>query len=101
RRLGAVAVKRNIQMMRRAFPDFLYSTEEMVADGDKVALRWTARGTHQGPFMGMAPTGKSVSWSGVNFYRLSGGKIVEEWGLVDMLGLLHQLGALPPMGQAS
>ena len=94
---GAEGVKSNIKMMQSAFPNFSYTTEEMVADKDKVVVRWTAGGVHQGPFFGMAPTGKSATWSGVNIYRLSGGKIVAEWGLVDMLGLMQQLGGLPPM----
>jgi len=75
--------------------------EDLLAVGDKVVIRWTIRGTHQGPFLGIAPTGKSAIWSGLNIFRLAGGKIVEEWGVADIAGLLHQLGALPMPGPAS
>ena len=98
---GAEGVKSTILSLQSAFPNFSYTTEEMVADKDKVVVRWTAGGVHQGPFFGMAPTGKSATWSGVNIYRLSGGKIVEEWGLMDLAGLLHQLGALSKPEPAS
>ncbi|TME14414.1 MAG: ester cyclase [Chloroflexi bacterium] len=98
---GAEGVKRTILSLQTAFPDFSLTIEEMLADQDKVALRWTIRGTHQGTLMGIAPTGKAVSWSGVNIFRLTGGKIVEESGMADIAGLLQQLGALPMHGQAS
>ncbi len=98
---GAEGVKRTILRLQSAFPHFSVTIDDMLADKDKVAIRWTIRGTHQGTLMGIAPTGKSITFSGVNIYRLAGGKIVEESGMVDIAGLLHQLGALPTPGPAS
>jgi predicted ester cyclase len=57
-------------------------------------VRFTARGTHKGPFQGVAPTGKRVEWAGINVYRVADGKIRETWQLADMLGLMRQLGAV-------
>ncbi|USX15891.1 ester cyclase [Oxalobacteraceae bacterium OTU3CAMAD1] len=84
-----------IGMMREGFPDIQWTLEEMVAESDKVAARFTMRGTHQGPFFGVAPTGKKITVQAMNLYRLSGGKFVEERGQPDMLGLLQQIGAAP------
>ena len=84
-----------IGMMRDGFPDIQWTLEEMVAESDKVAARFTMRGTHQGPFFGVAPTGKKITVQAMNLYRLSDGKFVEERGQPDMLGLLQQIGAAP------
>lgn len=81
------------------FADIHSTIEDMVAEGDKVAVRWTYRGTHKGEFMGIAPTGKQVTMTGISIIRIVGGKIVEEWGEMDMLGMMQQLGAVPPPGQ--
>jgi predicted ester cyclase len=67
----------------------------MIAAGDKVAARFTMRGTHQGAFFGVPPTLKKIEVKAMNSYRLSGGKIIEEHGQPDLLGLLQQIGALP------
>jgi len=85
-----------IGMMRGGFPDIQWTLEEMVAEGDKVAARFTMRGTHRGTFFGVPPTGKTIVVQAINFYRLSGGQFVEERGQPDMLGLLQQIGAVPP-----
>jgi steroid delta-isomerase-like uncharacterized protein len=84
-----------IGMMRSGFPDIQWSLEEMIAEGDQVAARFTMRGTHQGVFFGVPPTGKKIAVSAMNFYRLSGGQFVEERGQPDLLGLLQQIGAIP------
>ena len=84
-----------IGMMRGGFPDIQWTLEEMVAEGDKVAARFTMRGTHRGTFFGVPPTGKTISVQAMNIYRLSGGQFVEEHGQPDMLGLLQQIGAVP------
>lgn len=71
----------------------------MLAEGDKVVVRVTFRGTHQSPFMGIPPTGKQVTATGVELARLAGGKIVQEgWHYYDHLSLLHQLGGPPALG---
>jgi steroid delta-isomerase-like uncharacterized protein len=84
-----------IQMMRGGFPDIRWTIEEMVAEGDKVAARFTMRGTHLGTFFGTPSTGKKIAVQALNIYRLSGGQIVEETSQPDLLGLLQQIGAVP------
>lgn len=84
-----------IAMMREGFPDIQWTLEEMVAESDKVAARFIMRGTHQGTFFGVPPTGKQIAVQAMNLYRLSDGKFVEERGQPDMLGLLQQIGAVP------
>jgi len=85
-----------VRMEFDAFADVSCAAEDVVAEGDKVAGRWTWRGTHNGEFMGVAPTGRQVTLTGICINRVVGGKIVEEWGEMDMLGLMQQLGAVPP-----
>jgi steroid delta-isomerase-like uncharacterized protein len=84
-----------IGMMRGGFPDIQWTLEEMVAEGDTVAARFTMRGTHRGPFFGVPPTGKPIVVQAMNFYRFAGGQIVGEHGQPDLLGLLQQIGAVP------
>jgi steroid delta-isomerase-like uncharacterized protein len=84
-----------IGIMRGGFPDIQWTLEEMIAEGDKVAARFTMRGTHQGNFFGVPPTGRKIEVTAMNFYRLSGGQFVEERGQPDLLGLLQQIGAVP------
>ncbi len=84
-----------IGMMRGGFPDIQWTLEEMVAEGDKVAARFTMQGTHQGTFFGAPPTGKKIAVQAMNIYRLSDGQFVEEHSQPDMLGLLQQIGAAP------
>ena len=92
---GPEGVKRLIAGLRTAFPDIQTTIDDIFSDGEKVVVRFTARGTHSGPFQGMAPTGREATWCGVNIYRVSGGQIRETWQLADGLGLLRQLGATP------
>ena len=84
-----------IGMMRNGFPDIQWTLEEMVAENDKVAARFIMKGTHQGVFFGVPPTGKSIKVQAMNLYRLSNGQITEEYGQPDLLGLLQQIGAIP------
>jgi len=84
-----------IGMMRGGFPDIQWTLEETVAEGDKVAARFVMRGTHEGTFFGVPPTGKKIEVQALNLYRLSNGKFVEERGQPDMLGLMQQIGAIP------
>jgi steroid delta-isomerase-like uncharacterized protein len=81
-----------------AFPDLQTTIEDLIAEGDKVAVRQTWRGTHTGSFLGIAPTGKQVTFTSTEFYQVAGGKLAEEWVELDMLGLLQQIGAIPPLG---
>jgi len=81
--------------LRGAFPDWYSTPEELIAEEDRVAERWTGRGTHQGEFLGVPPTGRQVAVPGIVFYRITAGKIAEFRGLFDSLSMLHQLGAMP------
>ena len=80
-------------MFRAAFPDLHGEIVEQMADGDGVATRKTFHGTHQGPLMGIPPTGKSVAISVIDLVRVRDGRIVEHWNVVDVPGLMAQLGA--------
>ena len=84
------------RLLREAFPDWHSTFEELVVEDDRVAERWTGRGTHRGEFQGIAATGRQVAVPGTVFYRIADGKIVEFRGQFDRLALLEQLGALPP-----
>ncbi len=92
--------KQFFAMAHSAFPDFHSTLEDMFAEGDKVVQRFTARGTHKGEWMGIAPTGKQITIPGIAIHRITGGKIVENWVVMDMLGALQQLGVVPSPGQA-
>ena len=81
--------------LRGAFPDWYSTTDELMAEGARVAERWTGRGTHQGEFQGIAPTGRQITVPGFVFYRVASGKITEFRGLFDGLALMRQLGAVP------
>ncbi len=85
---------------RGSFPDWHSTLEELIAEGDRVAERWTGRGTHLGELQGIPPSGKRVEGPGTVFYRFAGGKIVEFRGQFDMLGLMRQLGVIPSSQRA-
>jgi steroid delta-isomerase-like uncharacterized protein len=90
----AEGLKAYLTLLRTAFPDLHGTIENIVADEDKVALRSTLHGTHRGPFMGIAPTGKEVTVQAFDFFRVADDKIVEHWGSIEELDLLQQLGVL-------
>ncbi len=81
-------------MLRTAFPDLHFTIEELVAEGDTVAGRLTMSGTHQGPLMGIPPTGRSVRQDHMHFVRFRDGKAIEHWGVRDELGMMQQLGVI-------
>ena len=81
---------------RAAFPDLAVAVDDLVAAGDRVAARWTLGGTHRGEFLGRPPTGRRVAVAGMELYRLADGRIVERWAVVDLAGLLEQLGGAAP-----
>jgi steroid delta-isomerase-like uncharacterized protein len=97
---GPQGMRGFVEMYRSAYPDTHLAIGEMVAEGDLVAMSWTATGTHQGELMGIAPTGRSVKVTGIGIDRVSGGQIVESWGNYDALGMLAQLGAIPAPASA-
>jgi steroid delta-isomerase-like uncharacterized protein len=88
-------VKQFVGAYRNAFPEGHSTLEEAVVQGDRLAYRWTFRGTHDGHLLGIAPTGKNVEIWGVTFLRFENGKVTEQWNGWDMLGLMQQLGVAP------
>ena len=89
---GRSGFLRAVSMYHDAFPDIGYSVDDLFADGDRVAVRVTLRGTHKGEFLGIPPTGKQLNVSGIGIYRIADGKIAEVWGLRDHIGTMPQLG---------
>ena len=91
---GLESIRRDVLGLRDAFPDLRFELTDLVAEGDRVARRWVATGTHQGSFQGIAPTGRRVSLTGIAIDRVRDGKLAETWLDFDMFGLLRQLGAV-------
>jgi predicted ester cyclase len=96
---GLEGLKVFVTAVRAAFPDFHYTLEDEIGEGDKVVQRLTAHGTQKGEFMGMPATGKHATWTEIHIARLAGGKLVEHWVNQDQLGMLQQLGVVPTPGQ--
>jgi steroid delta-isomerase-like uncharacterized protein len=96
--LGIDGLKQVVMMYRTGYPDLVFTTEDLIAEGDKVVQRWSCVGTHQGELMGIPATGKRTTTSGISIVRYENGKAVEEWVSWDALGWLQQLGVVPPMG---
>lgn len=88
-------LKQHIAFFDAAFPGYTLDADDMIAEGDRVAVRATFRGTHQGELMGIPPTGKAVAMDLIIIYRIQDGKIVDHWMQTDTMGLLQQLGAVP------
>lgn len=92
---GPGALKEVFGRLARAFPDLRVTVEDLIAEADKVVARNSVTGTHQGEYMGIAPTGRVVTYREIFVVRFAGGRIAETWGVVDVLSLMKQLGALP------
>jgi steroid delta-isomerase-like uncharacterized protein len=92
-RLG---LKQMIASLRSAFPDLHCTVEDEISEGEKLASHWTMRGTHKGFFMGSQPTGRLINVQGLIFAHTADGRIVEGWILIDQMGMLQQLGMVPP-----
>ena len=93
--VGPDAAKATISGYRSAFPDLRITIEEQIADEQGVATRWSAKGTHEGDLMGVAPTGKQATVTGITIDRIVDGRIAESWTNWDTLGMLQQLGVVP------
>ena len=93
---GPEAFKRTVMGLKTAFPDIHYAVNDVVAEGDKVAVRWRWSGTHQGPFRTFAPTGKAMTNTGTAIFQLRDGKIVAASLETDRLGFLQQMDIVPP-----
>jgi steroid delta-isomerase-like uncharacterized protein len=92
---GPEADKHIVNLYHGAFPDAQITVEDQIAEGDRVFTRWTERGTPQGEFMGVAPSGNRVEIAGMTVNRVSEDKIAETWTLYDALGMMQQIGAIP------
>ena len=95
---GPGGVKQLVTMFFAAFPDIHFTAEDIIAEGDLVVQRLISTGTHQGAFMGVPPTGKSLTVTAIEIFRIADGKITEQWVEADYLGMMQQLGIIPPMG---
>lgn len=98
---GREEFKQLLSLYITAFPDARFTVEDQIAEGDRVASRYTFRGTHQGELQSIPPTGKQVTVTGMIINRIVNGKSDEGWLNFDALGMLQQLGVVPPPGQAS
>lgn len=101
RQRGRQGLKEVVRMFAGAFPDFRYEVEDVIAEGDKVAVRDVFRGTHRGEFMGIPATGNRVTMEAIHIYRLSEGRegrLAEHWVARDDLGMMRQLGVIPEPG---
>jgi steroid delta-isomerase-like uncharacterized protein len=93
---GPEGTKKAAISLRAAFPDMQITYEDVIAEGDRVAVRWSMIGTHRGEAYGIPATGKEVAFAGISIYRFAEGKIAELWQHWDEIGVRRQLGALPP-----
>ncbi len=94
---GMEQLQQLVTSMYAAFPDFHVVIDELIAEGDKVVKRFHIHFTHQGEFMGVPPTGKAITFSGTDTYRIADGKLAENWSNGDWLSMLQQLGIVPPL----
>ncbi len=97
---GTQGYRQYVEMYLAAFPDAHFTIQDQIADGDKVATRWTASGTHKGALMGIAPTGKHATATGITIDRYQNGKAVESFTNFDTLGMFQQLGVIPMLAPA-
>jgi hypothetical protein len=89
---GRDRLKEVFTRLHRAFPDLHVTIEDLIAEGDKVVARNTVTGTHRGEYMGLQPTGKSVTYDEIFIFRFVGGRVAETWGVVDVFAQMRQLG---------
>ena len=92
--VGVEAFIEKYRLFLAAFPDIAFTVDQLVAEGDLVVSRWTARATHEGTWLGVAASGAPVEWTGINVFRIACGRIAESWGEANHLGLLNQLGSV-------
>ncbi len=95
RRRGRQGLRDVVRMFEDAFPDFRYEVEDVIAEGEKVAVRDVFRGTHQGNFMGIPATGNRVTMEAIHIFRFVDGRMAEHWVARDDLGMMQQLGVVP------
>jgi steroid delta-isomerase-like uncharacterized protein len=98
---GSEGAKVLFNQLHRAFPDFKADINDLIAEGDRVVVRMTWTGTHEGEFMGIPATGNSISIEVIDIVRIANGKFVEHWGIIDNMGMMQQLGVVPEPGQVA
>jgi steroid delta-isomerase-like uncharacterized protein len=91
-----MGLKQLIAMLRTAFPDLHCSVEDEIFQDDKFAAHWKMRGTHKGPFLGNPPTNKPIVVQGIFYGCVQDRQVIENWVLLDQIGMLQQLGLVPP-----
>jgi len=96
---GIQGINDIITTCRAAFEHLNVKVEDMVAEGDKVTARFMARGVHRGSFMNLPPTGRPITMTGIEIFRIEDGKIAELWAEANLLGLMLHLGAVPALNQ--
>jgi steroid delta-isomerase-like uncharacterized protein len=92
---GAQALKEVFARLHRAFPDLHVTIEDLIAEGDKAVGRNSVTGTHEGEYMGLPPTARSITYNEIIIFRFVNGRIAETWGVVDVFSQLRQLGVIP------
>jgi steroid delta-isomerase-like uncharacterized protein len=92
---GARAMKEVFARLHQAYPDLHITVEDLIAEGDRVVSRNSVTGTHRGDYMGIPPTGRSVTYNEIFIFRFADGRIAETWGVVDVLSQMRQLGMTP------
>ena len=92
---GIPGLKAIAQAIRTGFPDFTFAVDDAVAEGDRVVLRLTEEGTQKGPVFGLPPSGRHARWSAIHIIRVEDGKMAEHWDVIDLLGMMQQIGAIP------
>ena len=95
---GPEGFKQTVERLRVAFADLHFTLNDVLSDGDRVIVRWTMTGTQRAPYMGIPTTGKAVVLTAIAIYRMEHGRAVEQWSVVDRLGLMQQLGVAPSPG---
>jgi predicted ester cyclase len=94
---GPQAFRDYYAAIRAAVPDARYEVDDLIAEGDRVVVRWRLLGTHQGDFRGIAPTGRPITLKGIAIYRMDAGKLMERWVVSDLLGVLEEIGEPSPL----
>ena len=98
---GRADLKARVQALQSAFDPLRFTVEDVIAEGDKVVVRWKNAGTHSGSFMGIPATNKTFSVAGIDVHTVRDGRIAEHWHVVDQLGQMQQMGLIPGPGGAS
>jgi steroid delta-isomerase-like uncharacterized protein len=98
--VGPEAYKRQLMLFLSGYPDLHFRVEDTIAEADKVVACWTFSGTHRGEYLGVPATNKKVSVDGITIHHIANGKIMDSYSNWDALGMMQQLGVIPPLGQA-